>query len=106
MEEQAVVRALAALAHAMRLQVFRLLVVAGRTGLTPGAIAEQFEVPAASLSFHLKELMNAGLVTQERDGRFLIYRAAFDRMNGLLGYLTANCCEGEGCLVANPSCPC
>jgi ArsR family transcriptional regulator len=99
MEETDVVRALAALAHSMRLQLFRLLVVAGRTGLTPGAITEALDVPATTLSFHLKELTHAGLVTQERDGRYLIYRAAFDRMNGLLGYLTANCCQGESCLA-------
>ena len=100
MEEKEVVQGLAALAHGMRLQGFRLLVVAGRTGLTPGAIVEQIEVPAATLSFHLKELVNAGLVTQERDRRYLIYRVAFERMNALLGYLTANCCEGEACAAA------
>jgi ArsR family transcriptional regulator, arsenate/arsenite/antimonite-responsive transcriptional repressor len=100
MEEENVVQSLAALAHGMRLQVFRLLVVAGRTGLTPGAIVEQIEVPAATLSFHLKELVNAGLVTQERDRRYLIYRVAFERMNALLGYLTANCCQGEACAPA------
>jgi ArsR family transcriptional regulator len=91
MEEYDVVRALAALAQSMRLQIFRLLVVGGKTGLTPGAIAEALGVPATTLSFHLKELTNAGLVTQERDGRYLIYRARFDQMNELLGYLTANC---------------
>ena len=101
MEEKEVVQGLAALAQGMRLQVFRLLVVAGKTGLTPGAIVEQIDVPAATLSFHLKELVNAGLVTQERDRRYLIYRAAFDRMNALLGYLTANCCQGEVCAVAD-----
>jgi ArsR family transcriptional regulator len=63
-------------------------------------MAEGLRMPAATLSFHLKELMNAGLVTQERNGRHLIYRAAFDRMNTLLRYLTANCCEGERCLDA------
>ena len=101
MEQQALsepdaVKALAALAQASRLQAFRALVVAGQSGLTPGAMAEQLAVPAATLSFHLKELMHAGLVSQERSGRNLIYRAAFDRMNGLLGYLTAHCCLGEG----------
>jgi ArsR family transcriptional regulator len=100
MEENEVVRALAALAHNARLQVFRLLVVAGRTGLTPGAITEALELPPATLSFHLKELSNAGLATQERDGRYLIYHAAFDRMNALLEFLTANCCQGEACLPA------
>src|SRR5438105_9706411 len=92
MEENDVVRALAALAQSLRLQIFRLLVVGGKTGLTPGAIAEALNVPAATLSFDLKELANAGLITQEREGRYLIYRASFTRMNELLGFLTANCC--------------
>ena len=107
MEEADVVRSLAALAQAMRLQVFRRLVVSGPEGMTPGLLAEQLDVPAATLSFHLKELMNAGLVTQERAGRNLIYRAAFDRMNALLAYLTANCCQGQPCLDAtSSSCRC
>ena len=107
MEEIEVVRALSALAHPMRLRMFRLLVVGGKTGLTPGAITEALEVPATTLSFHLKELTHAGLVTQERDGRYLIYRAEFGRMNDLLGYLTANCCQGEACLVPSAaSCKC
>ena len=100
MEEQDVVRALAALAQALRLQIFRLLVVGGKTGLTPSAISEALDVPATTLSFHLKELMHAGLVSQERDGRYLIYRASFDHMNGLLAYLTENCCQGQGCVPA------
>ena len=97
MEEQDVIRALAALAQTLRLQIFRLLVVGGKTGLTPSAISEALDVPATTLSFHLKELMNADLVSQERAGRYLIYRAAFDQMNALLGYLTANCCQGDEC---------
>jgi len=98
MEDKDIIRALAALAHALRLRVFRMLVVAGPAGLTPGAIAEHLDVPNATLSFHLKELMHAGLVTQERDGRSLIYRAAYDQMNAVLGYLTENCCQGQPCL--------
>lgn len=105
MEEKDVVRALAALAQTFRLQIFRLLVVGGKTGLTPSAISEALDVPATTLSFHLKELMNASLVSQERDGRYLIYRAAFDQMNALLGYLTANCCQGEACRDST-SAPC
>lgn len=97
MEEQDVVKSLAALAQPVRLRVFRALVVAGPAGLTPGALTEQLDVAATSLSFHLKELMNAGLVSQERDGRHLIYRAAFDHMTDLLGYLTEHCCQGEPC---------
>ena len=97
MEEQNVIVSLAALAQPLRLKVFRALVVAGPRGLTPGAMSEGAGVPSATLSFHLKELMASGLVTQQRDGRFLIYRADFERMNGLLAYLTENCCEGSNC---------
>uniref|UniRef100_C5CVF9 Putative transcriptional regulator, ArsR family n=1 Tax=Variovorax paradoxus (strain S110) TaxID=543728 RepID=C5CVF9_VARPS len=99
MEEQDIVRSLAALAQPVRLQVFRALVVAGPAGLTPGALVEALDVPATSLSFHLKELAHSGLVTQERSGRNLIYRAAFGQMNALIGYLTENCCQGEACLT-------
>ena len=93
-----IVQSLAALAQAMRLRTFRALVVAGPTGLTPGALSEMLGVAPNTLSFHLKELAHAQLVTQQRDGRFLIYRAAFDRMNGVLDYLTAHCCQGKGCV--------
>lgn len=107
MEEQHVIRSLAALAQTHRLKVFRLLVVAGQQGLTPGALAEALELPAATLSFHLKELSNAGLVSQERISRNVVYRAAFDHMNELLAYLTESCCQGEACLPASaPSCAC
>ena len=99
MDEQDVVKALAALAQPVRLQVFRALVVRGQTGLTPGAMAEGLGIPANTLSFHLKELSHAGLVTQERASRNIVYRAAFDRMNGLLAYLTENCCQGSECGV-------
>ena len=98
MEEQDVIRSLAALAQSARLRVFRALVVAGPQGLTPGALAEALDVPASTLSFHLKELTQAGLISQERDGRHLIYRASFERMNALLGYLTENCCQGVECV--------
>ncbi|RZI77230.1 MAG: transcriptional regulator [Variovorax sp.] len=107
MEAQDVVKSLAALAQPVRLQVFRALVVAGPLGLTPGALVEAIAVPGTSLSFHLKELLHSGLVTQERNGRNLIYRAAFGEVNALIGYLTENCCEGEVCEVsAMPACPC
>jgi len=99
MEKSDVVRNLSALAHPVRLDVFRALVVRGRFGLTPGAMSEGLGIPAATLSFHLKELVNAGLVTQERASRNLIYRAAYAHMNDLLTYLTANCCQGEACVV-------
>ncbi|MFZ3121704.1 MAG: metalloregulator ArsR/SmtB family transcription factor [Variovorax sp.] len=106
MESNDVVRSLAALAQPVRLQVFRCLVVAGPEGLTPGALVEAIGVPATSLSFHLKELTHAGLVSQERQGRHLIYRAAFDRMNALLGYLTQNCCQGEACVASDGAMRC
>ena len=99
MESVAVVTALAALAQASRLEVFRSLVVAGAPGLTPGALSENLGVAANTLSFHLKELLHAELITQERSGRNLIYRARFERMNAVLAYLTQNCCQGEPCLA-------
>ena len=106
MEEPDVVKSLAALAQESRLRVFRTLVVAGPLGLTPGALSEELGVAATTLSFHLKELTNAGLVSQQRDGRNLIYRAAYDRMNALLAYLTAHCCKGKDCLVTTQPVAC
>jgi ArsR family transcriptional regulator len=103
MDEAAVVRSLAALAQPIRLQVFRALVVAGPLGMTPSTMAEGLGISSSALSFHLKELTNAGLITQERASRNLIYRASFDQMNGLLRYLTDNCCQGSGCLVETAS---
>lgn len=99
MTEDQVVKALAALAHPLRLKVFRALVVSGPRGLIPGVMQEGLGVPPSTLSFHLKELANAGLVTVERESRTLIYRAEYQNMNSLLGYLTENCCEGAACLV-------
>jgi len=95
-EDQAVT-ALAALAHTQRLRVFRSLVVAGYEGLMPSVMADRLAVARNALSFHLKELANAGLVTVEQQGRNLIYRANFDQMNGLMSYLTEHCCQGETC---------
>jgi ArsR family transcriptional regulator len=94
MDRPAVIAALGALAHPIRLDVFRTLIVAGREGLTPGALIEQLDVPSPKLSFHLKELAIAGLVTQQQAGRNIIYRAAYDQMDALVGFLTANCCKG------------
>ncbi|HEY1131505.1 MAG TPA: helix-turn-helix domain-containing protein [Roseateles sp.] len=104
MDEDEVIKSLAALAHPVRLKVFRALVVTGDAGLTPGTMAEGLDIPANTLSFHLKELVNAGLVTQERASRNLIYRAAYLRMDALLGYLTKNCCQGVACAVPAPHC--
>lgn len=107
MEDKTAVRALAALAQEGRLRIFRALVVAGTSGITPGVMAEALDMAAATLSFHLKELMNAGLVGQERQGRNLIYRAEFSAMNDLLRYLTENCCQGEACSPSRAAaCPC
>ncbi len=105
MNETDVVQALAALAQEVRLRVFRALVVAGQGGLTPGAVSEQLGVAPNTLSFHLKELSRAGLVSQERQGRHLVYRAAYPAMNALLAYLTENCCQGAACL-AEPATDC
>ena len=103
-DEQQTVQALAALAQVQRLRAFRALVVAGRAGLTPGAMAEQLEISPSALSFHLKELAQADLVSAEPQGRHLIYRAQFFRMNDLLAYLTAHCCAGEPCEVTPAGC--
>lgn len=97
--ESSAIKALAALAQAQRLRAFRALVVAGPEGLTPGAIATQLGIAPSALSFHLKELANAGLVASEPRGRNLIYRASFEQMNALLAYLTEHCCQGQACEV-------
>jgi DNA-binding transcriptional ArsR family regulator len=105
-KEQEVVRALAALAQHSRLQIFRKLVVAGNSGMTPTQLSEALGLPGTSLSFHLKELTHAGLITQERDGRHLIYRAAFSKMNEVLTFLTINCCDGQACEMVDVSAEC
>jgi DNA-binding transcriptional ArsR family regulator len=97
MDEKSAVASLAALAQGMRLRVFRALVGAAPAGMTPGVLAATLDVPASTLSFHLKELMHAGLVTQQRDGRSLIYRPSIAQMKDLLAYLTAHCCQGAAC---------
>ena len=97
LDELSAVKALAALAQAQRLRVFRALVVAGPVGLTPGVMAEQLAVAPSALSFHLKELLHSGLVSSEPRGRNLIYRANIAHMNALLAYLTEHCCEGQAC---------
>ena len=97
LSEDLAVTSLAALAQTQRLRAFRALVVAGPDGLTPGVIAEQLEMAPSALSFHLKELSHAGLVSSEARGRNLIYRAEFARMNALLAYLSEHCCAGADC---------
>jgi len=100
MNASTAVKALAALAQPNRLQIFRSLVVKGHEGLTPALLAQGLGMPANTLSFHLKELMNADLISQERSGRNLIYRAQYDRMNAVLSYLSQNCCQGDACEVS------
>jgi ArsR family transcriptional regulator, arsenate/arsenite/antimonite-responsive transcriptional repressor len=105
MEEKLAVASLAALAQGMRLRIFRVLIGAAPQGMTPGALCATLDVPGSTLSFHLKELLHAGLVTQERDGRNLIYRPSIAQMNDLLAYLTAHCCQGASCeVVPAPGC--
>lgn len=105
METKTVIAALAALAQESRLAVFRLLVEAGPEGLAASKIAAALGIPSSSLSFHLKELSHAGLIAARQDGRFIIYAAQFETMNGLVAFLTANCCGGNPCTPAGtPSC--
>jgi ArsR family transcriptional regulator len=97
MEIYDAIHALSSLAHETRLGVFRLLVRAGTEGMAVGQIGEALAVPAPTLSFHLKELVHAGLILSRQQGRFIYYRANYDAMNALLAYLTENCCQGEAC---------
>jgi ArsR family transcriptional regulator len=103
MKASTAIEALAALAQEHRLALFRLLVRAGDKGMAAGAIAEALGVPNSSLSFHLAQLRNAGLILQERQHRSLIYRANYPAMNALVGYLMENCCAGADC-VADAAC--
>ncbi len=102
MEIKSAVTALAALAQETRLAAYRVLVAAGEQGLPAGEIAAQLGVPPATLSFHLKELAHAGLVTSRNEGRFVIYAADYVVMTGLIGFLSEECCAGrpELCLPA------
>ena len=97
MKEKDAVVSLAALAQEARLRIFRALVGAAPDGLTPSVLSAMLDVPASTLSFHLKELIHAGLAEVERDGRHLIYRASLRRMDDLLSYLADHCCQGAGC---------
>jgi ArsR family transcriptional regulator, arsenate/arsenite/antimonite-responsive transcriptional repressor len=97
------IAALGALAQETRLAIFRLLVERGPEGLPAGAIAELLGVPDSSLSFHLAQLSRAGLLSQHRQGRSLIYAVDFGGMNELMGYLTENCCGGSGAAACLPT---
>ncbi|MEA2876710.1 MAG: ArsR family transcriptional regulator, arsenate/arsenite/antimonite-responsive transcriptional [Hyphomicrobiales bacterium] len=104
MEKTETLAALAALAQENRLDVFRLLVQAGPDGLAAGAVAEKLSLAPNTLSFHFDRLRNAGLVTCKREGRSLIYAARFEAMNGLIAYLTENCCAGSAVACAPAAC--
>lgn len=99
MRSDKAVQALAALAQETRLSVFRSLVQAGATGMTVGQIVAEVGVPNTTLSFHLKELVNAGLVTTRQQGRFIFCFANFAVMDSLVGFLVQNCCDGDACEV-------
>lgn len=92
-----VIAALAALAQEHRLAAFRLLVEAGPDGVSAGDLADRLSIPRSSLSFHLNQMMQAGLIVQRRESRSLIYSADFAAMAALVGFLTENCCLGAGC---------
>lgn len=97
METKEAVKALSALAQDSRLAAFRLLVEAGPDGMAAGAIAERLGLPPPTASFHLAQLANTGLIRSRTEGRFVIYAADFKRMQGLISFLTDNCCEGGVC---------
>lgn len=101
-ENRKAVDALAALAQESRLAIFRLLVEQGPEGLAAGEIAQRLGLPGATLSFHLKELAHAQLVAARQAGRFIYYSADYRTMNGLIDYLTRNCCQGATCDIACP----
>jgi DNA-binding transcriptional ArsR family regulator len=100
MESKAAIRTLGALAHESRLAIYRLLVQAGPEGLAVGAIGDKLDLVPATLSFHLAGLRHAGLVSERREGRTLFQAVDFSAMNGLVGYLSENCCQGADCGVA------
>ena len=106
METKEAVKSLAALAQDTRLSIFRLLVEQGPEGLPAGIIGEQLGLANATLSFHLKELNNAGLLTSRPEGRYIFYSVDFTAMNSLLAYLTENCCQGAACAAENTAANC
>ena len=104
MDQKRAIAALGALAQETRIELFRLLVTCGPEGLPAGVIAEKIGVMPSSLSFHLQQLVHAGLITQRRLSRRLIYSAEYGTMNELMAYLTENCCGRGACLpVCNPA---
>ncbi len=101
METTQAIEALGALAQASRLEIYRMLVQAGPAGLAAGTIGERLGLPPATLSFHLAQLVRAGLAASRQAGRFVIYSADFQAINRLVGYLTENCCGGASCAPAS-----
>jgi ArsR family transcriptional regulator len=97
MNTNLVVRALSALANESRLAIFRVLVVAGHEGMAAGDIAQQLSMSPSGLSFHLKDLSHAELVSARQEGRYIFYSAKLDAMSELIEFLTENCCAGEAC---------
>jgi DNA-binding transcriptional ArsR family regulator len=106
MDATQTVKALSALAHKTRLSVFRMLVQAGKQGMTPSAIAQELAMPLPPLSFHLKELSHSGLIVARPEGRNIHYSADFSSMNELIAYLAENCCGGEACEVDRAAATC
>lgn len=105
MNTKSAITALAALAQESRLAVFRLLVATGPQGLAASKIAQALDVPASSLSFHLKELAHAELITAKQVGRFIIYSANFTEMQALMDFLSENCCQGQSCVLKTACAP-
>lgn len=107
MKKTDAVRALAALAHETRVDVFKLLVTAGSAGVSVGDVGKKLGIPPTTMSFHIAQLANAGLVTQQRDGKMVRLFVDFNEMNRLLGYLTENCCQESPMAKAKASgcCP-
>ncbi len=105
MKTTAALQALAALSHESRLAAFRQLVQIGRAGMSVGELRERLKLPAATLTAHLNVLRSAQLVGDEREGRVIRIRANYDQMNGLIAYLTANCCAGLPCSPASSCAP-
>ena len=105
MESNGAVEALAALAQNSRLQVYRLLVQAGPEGVAASELAERLGIPATTLSFHLKTLSHADLVSARQEGRFIYYSANYEQMSSVLGFLTENCCGGRSCAPASVAAP-
>ncbi len=104
MDTKEAVKRLASIAQEARLDIFRLLVQAGSDGLSAGVIGEKLSIPNSTLSFHLKELSHAGLISARQESRFIYYKADYEAMNALLAYLTENCCAGLEKCCPDTSC--